>query len=61
MAHAKGATTSGAGAGSNNLAGLPITSPYNHCGGAELVDANGFEAIPILTNLSPPAAADETD
>lgn len=33
-AHANGVTTRGTGAGDGNLAGLPIGSPANHCGGA---------------------------
>ncbi|MFE2267569.1 hypothetical protein [Streptomyces griseosporeus] len=33
--HASGATTHGTGAGSSNLAGLPISNPANQCGGAD--------------------------
>lgn len=34
-AHASGATTHGTGAANGNLAGLPIDSPFNQCGGAD--------------------------
>lgn len=34
-AHARGTTTHGTGAANSNLAGLPIGSPLNQCGGAD--------------------------
>lgn len=34
--HASGATTHGTGTANGNLAGLPISDPVNHCGGADL-------------------------
>ncbi|MEG8277527.1 hypothetical protein [Streptomyces sp. AHA2] len=38
-AHANGATTSGTGTGTGtgNLAGLPLGSPFNQCGGADFI------------------------
>ncbi|GGU61606.1 hypothetical protein GCM10010274_58160 [Streptomyces lavendofoliae] len=36
--HADGMTTSGTGAANGNLAGLPIGSPANQCGGADMPD-----------------------
>ncbi|MFF4498846.1 chaplin family protein [Streptomyces sp. NPDC001546] len=35
-AQTQGRTTHGAGSGVGNLAALPITSPFNQCGGADL-------------------------
>ncbi|MFF4384635.1 chaplin family protein [Kitasatospora sp. NPDC001547] len=34
-AHAQGSTTAGPGTANGNLAGLPVSNPFNHCGGAE--------------------------
>nr|BAK19903.1 hypothetical protein [Streptomyces rochei] len=34
-AHAHGTTTRGSGTAGGNLAGLPIGSPLNHCGGTD--------------------------
>ncbi|MGA4803462.1 chaplin family protein [Streptomyces lavendulocolor] len=34
---ATGTTTQGTGAATGNLAGLPIGSPLNHCGGADVL------------------------
>ncbi|MEU4800427.1 chaplin family protein [Streptomyces sp. NPDC023327] len=35
-AHAAGGTTHGTGSADGNLVGLPIGSPFNQCGGADL-------------------------
>ncbi|MEU9982091.1 hypothetical protein [Streptomyces sp. NPDC050856] len=46
-AHADGTTTHGTGAANGNLAGLPLGSALNHCGGADfknIFDGNGSEA-----------------
>ncbi|MET9957137.1 chaplin family protein [Streptomyces sp. NPDC006339] len=36
-AHSRGSTTHGTGISNGNLAGLPIGSPANQCGGADLL------------------------
>ncbi|WP_353963737.1 chaplin family protein [Streptomyces sp. NBC_00083] len=44
-AHANGATTHGAGSASGNLAGIPLGSPLNQCGGADLPQVNEFLSL----------------
>ncbi|MCX5078720.1 hypothetical protein OHA84_00810 [Streptomyces sp. NBC_00513] len=39
--HATGATTTGTGAADGNLLGLPLGSPLNQCGGADMPDGGG--------------------
>ncbi|MER6393702.1 hypothetical protein ABT236_35250 [Streptomyces sp. NPDC001523] len=47
--HAAGATTAGTGAADGNLLGLPLGSPLNQCGGADVTP--GSEAQNGLVNL----------
>ncbi|GHH29673.1 hypothetical protein [Streptomyces rubradiris] len=46
--HAGGATAHGTGTANGNLAGLPVGSPFNHCGGAELDISS---SLPIVGSL----------
>ncbi|MER7623812.1 hypothetical protein [Streptomyces sp. NPDC126503] len=48
-AHADGVTAHGTGTVGGNLAGLPISDPFSHCGGAELGAAGGV--IPMVGSL----------
>ncbi|WP_037897633.1 hypothetical protein [Streptomyces sp. NRRL S-920] len=41
---ANGATTAGTGTADGNLLGLPLGSPLNQCGGADLPDAQGAQS-----------------
>ncbi|MFI1677412.1 chaplin family protein [Streptomyces sp. NPDC020607] len=41
-ARAEGATSHGTGTASANLAGLPVGSPVNQCGGADLSPSGSF-------------------
>ncbi|MCZ0210748.1 chaplin family protein [Streptomyces sp. UMAF16] len=62
-AHATGTTSHGTGAANGNLAGLPLGSPLNQCGGADLPDINqdckngqgapgaGFLNLPVNANV----------
>ncbi|MFJ7063755.1 chaplin family protein [Streptomyces microflavus] len=40
-AHGNGETTRGSGSVNGNLAGLPVASPLNQCGGADLDPSSG--------------------
>ncbi|MEG8277528.1 hypothetical protein [Streptomyces sp. AHA2] len=52
-AHANGATTTGTGAANGNLAGLPLGSPLNQCGGAdEAADAGGKATVAAIQALA---------
>jgi hypothetical protein len=58
---ADGMTTQGTGAGNGNLAGLPIGSPANQCGGADMPTDTAQEAALALNSalrdfLRPPTA-----
>ncbi|WP_392895556.1 hypothetical protein [Streptomyces sp. LN699] len=41
--HAAGATTAGTGAADGNLLGLPLGSPLNQCGGADLTPESDIQ------------------
>ncbi|MVO90212.1 DUF320 domain-containing protein [Streptomyces sp. p1417] len=51
--HAAGTTTRGSGMADSNFAGLPVGSPVNQCGGADLPVQNGqgFNLHFMLTSL----------
>ncbi|MEV3993614.1 chaplin family protein [Streptomyces sp. NPDC049837] len=64
-AHANGTATSATGAAGGNLAGIPIGSPLNHCGGADAspTATAGFSLlkladIPVATNAPDVIEAD---
>ncbi|MBZ4324539.1 DUF320 domain-containing protein [Streptomyces sp. SCA2-4] len=51
-ARSEGSTTHDTGVGNGNLAGLPIGSPFNQCGGADLLPVNDLSqcrtaALPV--------------
>ncbi|MET9375805.1 hypothetical protein ABZX98_16865 [Streptomyces sp. NPDC002992] len=48
-AHATGTTTSGTGTAGGNLAGIPIGSALNHCGGA---DPDAVDLCPAAANAA---------
>lgn len=51
-AHTDGATTHGPGAANSTLAGLPLSSALNQCGGADL------DPVPLVTQTVRTVAAD---
>ncbi|MGW0469206.1 chaplin family protein [Streptomyces sp. NPDC003027] len=54
---ASAATTHGTGTASGNLAGLPMDSPVNHCGGADAIPVPEVQfagnAVGIVGNVIP--------
>ncbi|MFD3780738.1 hypothetical protein [Streptomyces sp. NPDC058612] len=50
-AHNAGDTTTGTGTLTGILAGLPLDSALNHCGGADLpLNANSYQAVQTVNN-----------
>lgn len=48
--HAAGKTTAGTGTANGNLLGLPLGSPLNQCGGADLDSASNAGGYQLLNN-----------
>ncbi|WP_437104697.1 hypothetical protein [Streptomyces sp. enrichment culture] len=49
--HAAGATTAGTGAANGNLLGLPLGSPLNQCGGADVNPPGGLVSLALPMNV----------
>lgn len=49
--HAAGTTTTGTGAADGNLLGLPLGSPLNQCGGADMPTGGDVDSQSGLVNL----------